>query len=298
MSDAKWMRHGESLATVQFAAELYRYASHHLLQTRRPEQALELIEKSKALWPENPSLEIDRLGVLYEGLGRHEKGVKGYEKLYVSHPSPEIKTRALMGMMHHLQNVSRHEDALAGLRVAYKIAPKYLQSSVLSAMSSSYRTLRRFDEALATQELATVLEGEADDYSNLAIFYKNAGKLGDAIRCLKKSLGMNPESWNTRLILAGYLYRAGKEKEGEAMFKTVEKPRVGEEFYYTNLAWFYGSIGKKKEFLEALDKALSLYKTPGILNYIKTEVDFDKFREDPAFKALVEKHRARLLSAR
>ena len=103
------------------------------------------------------------------------------------------------------------------------------------------------------------------------------------------------ESWNTRLILAGYLRRAGHDEEGWREFAKVEAPRTDRAFYETNMAWFHGSVGRKKEFIEHLEKALSLSRTPGILNYIGTEVDFDRYRQDPDFHAVVEKHRRRLL---
>lgn len=162
-------------------------------------------------------------------------------------------------------------------------------------MASSYRTLRRFDEALVAQELATALEGDAEDYSGLAIFYKNAGKIEDAIRCLHLSLKMNPENWDTRLILAGYLIRAGRKDEGWAMFRTVKVPRTDHAHYQTNMAWFYASVGKKNDFLHHLDRALSLSQSPHILNYIRTEVDFDRYRGDADFQATVKRHRDRLL---
>jgi len=124
--------------------------------------------------------------------------------------------------------------------------------------------------------------------------YKNAGHLHDAVRALRQSLKMNPESWFTRLVLAGYLIRAGHADEGWRVFRTVRKPRGDHDRFHTNMAWFYASAGKKHEFLDHLAKALALSTTPHILSYIRTEVDFDRYRTDPDFKALIEKHRRRL----
>jgi tetratricopeptide (TPR) repeat protein len=236
-----------------------------------------------------------RLDILYHGLGRHGEALEGFRRLAARGPGHEVRVRALLGLSRHLQGTNRHDHALGLLRSAYGRAPRYLQSPVLSAMADSYRTLRRFDEALMAQELATILDGPEGDYTGLAIFYKNAGKLDDAVRCLRVSLKRNPENWNTRLILAGYLIRAKRAEEGWRVFATVKKPRVNLLHYHTNVAWFYGSVGKKKEFLEALDRALTLSRTPGILDYIRQEVDFDRYREDEEFKVLVAKHEKRLL---
>ncbi|MCE9584382.1 MAG: hypothetical protein K8T20_17990, partial [Planctomycetes bacterium] len=58
--------------------------------------------------------------------------------------------------------------------------------------------------------------------------------------------------------------------------------------------WFWASAGKRKEFLEHLGAALDLATERSFLNWVDTEVDFDAFRGDEEFKALVEKHRKRL----
>jgi len=254
------------------------------------------MEEAIRLWPANEEYALEKLGLLYGGLGKRDEALRGWGDLTKTAKSPEVRVRSLMGIAGDLQAHEKHEEALDLLRRAFHDAPKSVVPAVLSSMASSFRTLRRFNEALLAMDLSLAgqFQPEADDFTGLAIFYKNAGLLDDAIRCLYHSVDRNPEDWNTRLILAGYLIRAKRDDEGWKMFKTVEKPRTDEQFYETNLAWFYGSVGKKAELLEHLGKALEMAKEPSILNYIKTEVDFDKFREDEGFKALVEKHRKRL----
>lgn len=295
--DTREVFHGLTLSPRQFAGHLHDYAGRHLLQAGKAEEALRRTEEAIRLWPENRSIELDRIDVLQRGLGRREEALEALGEMFKKSSSPEVRTRVLLMLASDQQSRGANAEALDTLRRAYGEAPKHLATSVLSMMASSYRTLRRFDEAVVAQDLALCGKFQADDadWTNLAIMYKNANKLDDAVRCLYGALERNPESWNTRLILAGYLIRAGREDEGWKMFKTVEKPPIDEEFFETNMAWFYASVSKKKEFLEHLNKALSLYETPHILNYIATEVDFDKYREDPEFKALVEKHRKRLM---
>lgn len=295
--DAAVVGHGKTLTSREFAALLHSYAGRHLVSLEQHADALKQVDEAIRLWPANESYELERLGYLYDGLKKRDEALKGYERLANKGKSPEIRTRAILGLVGDLQANDRHDEALDLLRRAFHDAPKSVVPSVLTEMASSYRTLRRFSEALLSQDLAlaATFQPEADDYTLLAIYYKNANLLEDAIRCLKHSVERNPEDWNTRLILAGYLIRAKHDDEGWKMFKTVEKPPVDEQFYETNMAWFYGSVGKKKEFLEHLGKALDLATEPSILNYIKTEVDFDKFREDADFKGLVEKHRKRLV---
>ncbi|MCC6739320.1 MAG: hypothetical protein IT452_09755 [Planctomycetia bacterium] len=298
--DAAAIGHGLTLSSAQFASLLHSYAGRHLVSLEKHTEALAQIDAALKLWPANEEYALERLGMLYDGLGKRAEALKGYQRLAKEAKSPEIRARSLVGIANDLQATDRNEEALDVLRRAFHDAPKSALPAVLTEMAASYRTLRRFNEALTTQDLAlaATFQPEADDYTLLAIYYKNANLLDDAIRCLKHSVERNPEDWNTRLILAGYLIRGKRDDEGWELFKTVQKPPVDEQFYETNMAWFFGSVGKKKEFLEHLGNALDLATEPSILNYIKTEVDFDKFRDDAEFKALVEKHRKRLMEKR
>ncbi len=258
--------YGESLSTAQFAAELHTYAGRHLEQVEQHEGALAETEQAIRLWPANEGYAIQRLSLLLGGLGRRDEALRGYQDLLEKTQSGEVRVRVLMAEAGDLQAHEKHPEALDVLRTAFHDAPKQVLPDVLGAMASSYRTLRRFPEALLAQDLAlsAQFQPEAGDFTELAIYYKNANQLEDAVRCLKEALERNPEDWNTRLILAGYLIRAKHDDEGWAMFKTVEKPRA-------------------------------LAKTPDILNYVNTEVDFDRYRDDADFKELVETHRKRLL---
>jgi len=295
-ADRRVLHHGESLSSRAFACKLRTMAASHLAQSQRFAEALQELGRAQALVPDQPALALQRLSLLL-ALNRQDEALQAAQALADRPPCPEIHAQALLFLGGHLHARGQHERALALLRVAYRVAPRYGQVVILSEMASCFRSLRRFPEMLAVQELSTVLHDQADDYVSLAIAYKNAERLADAIRCLEVAQSKNPESWNIRLILAGYLIRAGREADGWKAFKTVKKPRVSEDLYETNLAWFYGSIGRKAEFLEHLDRALALATGPHILNYIQTEVDFDRYRQDADFQQTVEKHRARLAGA-
>jgi tetratricopeptide (TPR) repeat protein len=200
----------------------------------------------------------------------------------------------MLAMHHH--SVGDPKTALGFLRGAFALAPKSAQSTALDAMSSCYRTERDFSAGALAMELATLLRPEVEELTGLAIMYKNANRLDDAIRVLRVAVVKNPEDWNLRLILAGYLIRAGKTQEGWRLYATVKEPRDDKAPYHMNMAWFHASVGKKKEFLDHLSKVLELSTTAQILTYITTEVDFDRYRSDPDFQALIARHRQRLLA--
>ena len=287
---------GKALSDDQFAAVLLAMGARQLLARGQHAAALRLIERAGKLWPGSLYVAFERADALYQTPGRREEALSFYRGVLSPSQkrSPLARARAAIDLARHVHALGRQGEALSYLRFAYALAPKPQQTMVLDAMSSCYRTRRDFSAAALAQELALVLNPNADALYGLAIMYKNAGHLDDAIRALRQSLKMNPESWHTRLVLAGYLIRAGQAEEGWRVFRTVQKPRGNHDAYHTNMAWFYASAGKKREFLDHLDKALALSTTPRILSYIRTEVDFDRYRDAPDFKALIEKHRRRL----
>jgi tetratricopeptide (TPR) repeat protein len=296
--EARDFGYGKSLTDDEFAAILLLTAADHLSSTERVEEALSLVERAARLWPGSMEVESERAGLLYLVPGRREEALAHYRRLAFAPPdeySRGARASGLVSLASHHHSRGEQVEALGLLRRAFALAPRSAEPGVLSLMSSCFRTQRDFSAAAVSQELALLLEPDEDALTGLAIMYKNAERLDDAVRALEVALSMNPEDWNIRLILAGYMIRAGREDEGWRMFETVKEPRTERRFYHTNMAWFYGSIGKRDEFLDHLGKALALSRTPGILNYVRTEVDFDRYRSDAGFKALIEKHRARLI---
>jgi tetratricopeptide (TPR) repeat protein len=296
--DARDFAMGRSLSDDEFAAALLLEGAGHLDAVGRKGEALALVGRAEALWPNSLIAAFARAGLLYQDPARRAEALDFYQKAAQEADKRSRRTRAtaLGALAAHAHALGHEREALGLLRMAYSLSSRVGQDGILALMSDCFRTERDFSAAALAQELS-LLRGIGNEASldSLAIMYKNAGRLADAIRVLRLSLQVNPESWFTQLVLAGYLIRAGQEDEGWAVFAKIQAPRTDKEQYQTNLAWFYASAGKKAEFLDHLGQALALSQTPGILTYIRTEVDFDRYRSDPDFQALVEKHRARLL---
>ncbi|TET37949.1 MAG: hypothetical protein E3J72_04465 [Planctomycetota bacterium] len=288
--DSRLMGYGRNLSEKEYTALMHKVAADHLADSQRPREAFTLMEKALELWPGNPNFILRKIGILYTDLGKKPEALAELEKLEQKYRSGRVRISTMLFRVTIFQEEDMHEEALFFLKRIFKLAPKSSQYIVLNRMSRSYRAQRKFREMLLADELAAILHGKKSDFVSLAIAYKNAGDINAAIGALRLALRMNPECWNTRLILAGYMIRAGRDDEGWKMFETVQKPRTDLLLYETNMAWFYGSVGKKKEFLEHLENALKMPSGSGVLSYVKMEVDFDRYRDDPDFKALIEKY--------
>jgi len=187
------------------------------------------------------------------------------------------------------------DGAIADYDKAIRLNPEY-GAAYSGRARTRYRkgdldgTITDYNEALRRNPR------DAAALTSLAIAYKRRGHLDQALAALRRSLAVDPGRWHTRLVLAGYLIRAGETKEGEELFRSVQPPVAEFELvsYEMNLAWFYGSTGRKAKFLEHLERALSSTHPREILRYIDGEPDFAPYRNDPDFRALIERHRARL----
>jgi len=298
-AEASDFGYGRSLSDREFAALLLGEGVSHLTSLGRAAEALALLERAEALWPGSLHLAFARAGLLYETPGRRDDALAFYQEIAraPARHSPAARAAALLALAEHTHVVGDQAEALRLLGQAFELAPRNVRAQVLSVTAACHRALRDYATAALAQNLALRTWPEAGSLVGLAILYKNAGRLDDAIAALREALALNPEDWNARLVLAGYLLRAGREAEGWDLFATVQEPRVDKLLFHTNLAWFFASAGRRKELLHHLAQALALSTTPHILRYIATEADFDPYRADPEFEAVVERGRRRLLGA-
>jgi len=288
--DAESMGYGINMSEKQFTAVVHSLAARHHSATGNSETALEEINKSMELWPDNVDFMLQKASYTYTGRADREATSRMLGEVLIAGNTERIRARVSLIQAQMLKDQEEYEEALAILKQAYGTCPKSMEYRVLSSMSVCYRSMRNFQNMLLVDELAAILHGTRQDLVGLAIAYKNAREIEAAIAALRVALAENPEDWNARVILAGYLIRAGEEDEGWKTFESIKKPRENERLYETNMAWFYGSIGEKKEFLQHLENALKLDPGSSVLSYAKREVDFDRYRDDEDFRALLSKY--------
>ncbi|MCX7806489.1 MAG: hypothetical protein N3A38_15080, partial [Planctomycetota bacterium] len=112
---------------------------------------------------------------------------------------------------------------------------------------------------------------------------------------IRRALKINPESWNLKMIEAGYMVLKGQREEGIRRFEEIQRPRGDVEFYESMVAWFYAVSRQRDKFYAQLEKALTIAHSTHILVWIEQDEDLDHYRNEPEFKELVARHRDRLL---
>ncbi|MGD0090782.1 MAG: hypothetical protein ABSE73_12755, partial [Planctomycetota bacterium] len=186
------------------------------------------------------------------------------------------------------------------LLTAFPHTPKSSEYHLLYSLAFCHRSLKDYRGAVRYMELAaTMLQEGSPERANclysLAILQKNDGCLGAALQSIRTALKINPESWNLKMIEAGFMVLNGEREEGRKRFEMIARPRGDAQFYEDMLAWFYAVDKQREKFYTQFEHALSLSRSPHTLVWIEQDVDLDVYRGEPEFKALVEKHRRRIL---
>jgi tetratricopeptide (TPR) repeat protein len=212
---------------------------------------------------------------------------------------PSVYTSALTYLAHEAGSRKDFDLERKMLLAAFARAPKSSELMVLQSLAYCHRSLKDFRGAVRYMELAaTLVSPQSPEYPNilynLAILQKNDGRLGEALESIRKAIKLNPESWNLRVIEAGYLVLNGQREEGLAAFAKVQRPRGDAEFFEIMVAWFYAVSAQREKFYAQLARALDLSNSTHILVWIGQDVDLDPYRNEPEFKALVAKATARL----
>lgn len=299
--DIRALGWGRSLDQKGFLAELLLVAAGHRGGQNRLEDAMDLMEQAEKLVPGRSDIKLSRLQLMADITGRRSEAQKKIIAMLRSgRIPPTVSTNALMLLAQHAAaagDFTRERKLLLG---AFAAAPKSSQRGVLQELASCHRSLKDFRGAVRYMELAEALcPKDSPEYAailyNLAIYQKNDNRLTGALASLRKARKINPESWNLKMIEAGYLVLNGQREEGLKRFAQIKRPRGDVEFYENMLAWFYSVSRQREKFYKQFKYALSIARTTRVIEWLDQDVDLDVYRNEPEFKALVEEHRKRLL---
>ena len=101
-----------------------------------------------------------------------------------------------------------------------------------------------------------------------------------------------------QILKAGYSWAAGKKEEGMALHATLKRPRAEEEFWEIMQAWYFAITQQRDKFYPQFQHSLETAVTPHIFEWIDQDPDLDYLRDEEQFKALVAKHRERLVKVK
>lgn len=264
---------------------------------------------------------LDRLSQLAGPADPKEEGAKGrlaLEAYDAGHKEPAIlqlqgltassdpRTRAsssyFLGEVLHREQ--RYPEAIAALTTALKTDAPDLKAIIHKELANVHRALRDFPTAIAHAKLAVEHFGASShpqkdallsqSLFTLAVMQKNSGDLVGAVSNMASSLAHNQGHVPTILALAGYLALSGEKAAGDQLLAQVPVPARGTLAYVDygmNATWYAALKGDKDQVLSTMKATLEDAEKNKVksfvVQYFSSEVDLDKYRGDPAFRALL-----------
>jgi serine/threonine-protein kinase len=162
--------------------------------------------------------------------------------------------------------------------------------SIRRAVGWAYYYAGRYDQA--RDHLARAIEMNpmaVESHRILAAALARQGKLEDAERVLREALTLPGAGAFTRAELAWVVARAGRRAEAEAILAEIQEMARDRYVSPVTFAIVHIGLGNVQEALDWTERAHA--ERRGWLAYLKVNPIFDPLREEPRFKALVQKMR-------
>jgi tetratricopeptide (TPR) repeat protein len=126
-----------------------------------------------------------------------------------------------------------------------------------------------------------------ESYRVLGLTLALNGHLDEAERVLREATGLPTAATYTRVTLAYALSRAGKRDYAEALATELEHKLEHDYVSPVELATLYIGLGDNQRALDWTERAYA--ERRGWVAYLKVHPIVDPLRNEPRFKALVEK---------
>lgn len=235
-------------------------------QGKKPEMAVELIERAIKARPEEPVFRYNYSDSLYK-LGRKEEAVKELQEAVRLNAD---YFDAWNNLAQILVELGRFEEALKAGNEAYELADD--PAIPLNNLGNAYRGLGQVDKAKECFEEAL---SERDDVpeilSNLAILYANEHRYDESVKLLKRSIEVAPSFADAYNNLGALYLRQGKLDDAAAMLNVALKMRPDFVDAINNLGVALRDSGRPEEAIAAYQRAVELQPdSPEILVNLST----------------------------
>jgi predicted O-linked N-acetylglucosamine transferase (SPINDLY family) len=159
------------------------------LQTGRPEQGVDFIERSVALFAGDPFAHRN-LGYAYGLLDRPQQALASYD---IAIGLQADFTNAHFNRGATLDTLGRHEEALASYDRAVALDAAYAEAH--NNRANTLNSLHRYGEALISAGKAILLNPDyAEAHINLGNALVGLRKFGEALKCFDRAVIANPNS--------------------------------------------------------------------------------------------------------
>jgi serine/threonine-protein kinase len=178
------------------------------------------------------------------------------------------------------------EEALVEGHTAQELDPSSV--SVRRSLAWIYYYARRYEQARYHLTRAIAMNpGAEETYRVLGLTLAMEGQLDEAERVLREAVSMHGAGSYTRATLGFALARAGKRAEAQTLLRELERQREIDYVSPVALATLLLGLGQHDRALDWAEKACE--ERRGWLAYLGVNPLLDPVREEPRFKALVER---------
>ncbi len=191
-------------------------------------------------------------------------------------------------LSHLLASLARHDEALAEIKIAYKLDP--ISDFVLVSHAPILEARRDYAEGLKETEqfLKENKENNAAARAYATFLYHTGDfdaviKLGE--ESLARSSAKNPFAWYS-LLAAAYDKTGNFEKSAEQLQKLEALAQNDTRSLYS-LAMNYAELGRADEAILALNKCFEQHEERMV--WLKVEPRFANLQNDPRFRELLQK---------
>jgi tetratricopeptide (TPR) repeat protein len=223
------------------------------LQSRRPEQAIQLIDKAIALNPDYAEAYNNRGAALTE-LGRHEAALASYDRAVTLKPDyPQAHNNRGTA----LANLGRPEAAMASFDRAIELNPSHAEAysnrgAALVALGRPEEALSFYDRAIAPRP------DDAAAHNNRGAALVAVGRAKAALAGCDKAIGLKPdyaEPWHNR----GNALRAlGRTEDALSSYDRAIVLRPDHAETHNNRGATLADLRRPEEALAAYDHAVAL----------------------------------------
>jgi TolB-like protein/Tfp pilus assembly protein PilF/tRNA A-37 threonylcarbamoyl transferase component Bud32 len=258
---------------------IYGYARPHDVFPKAKAAARKALELDSSLPQAHTALAFTSLWYDWEWAAAE----KGFEKALSLNPGSDY---GLLGYYNFLTCMGRFDEALLAIQKTLELDP--ISVMMHSELCNLLRIARRYDEA-QEQCQKTI---EMDPNYGMAHFYRgqlyvDQGRYGEAVPEFQKAIELTGGlSWAYGGL--GYAYAMlGQKAETEKILHALEERSTQEYIHPTTFIKLYYALGDIDKSFDFSEKAME-ERDPS-LTFMRVLPEFDVFRADPRFKALLKK---------
>ena len=188
-----------------------------------------------------------------------------------------------------LSGLSRHEEALAEMRLALELDP--LSLITLAAAGGAYFFARRYEEAVALHRRAVGIDPEfLPARSDFARSLEYSGRTAEAVEQYERVIRQAGMSMaDPSAGLANVLAVSGRVGESREMLAALSRRRAESYVSPWTLASIHARLGETGEALDWLERAFE-ERDPALV-WLKVHPRFDALRAEPRFQVLLARLR-------